>query len=151
MDRAKIRNDMIDKDTNTIRLALAVNNDGIFENKHFGEAERFHIYEWNNDTFTFLNDEINPFKNADEEREHGVKEKGKGISNFLKSLGTQVIVSKQFGKNFKIVSKYFIPVVVVNSNPEEIIPLLNNYIDWFFEELNGKTENYKLLNLKHRV
>lgn len=84
-----------------IKLAMAVSNTGNFQAKHFGDADKFEIYEWDNNNFIYLNEIINPFKTLDEEQEHGSQGKGKAIIDLLKKYYVNVLVSKQFGKIFK--------------------------------------------------
>jgi predicted Fe-Mo cluster-binding NifX family protein len=134
-----------------IHLALAVNNEGNFEEKHFGDAEKYLIYNWNDGEFIFQKEEINKFKNLDEFPEHGLQKKGNEITGLLKSHGIQVVVSKQFGKNIRIVGKHFIPVIIYNETKEQVFQLLKNHMKWIEEELDNRHEEFKLFTIKNGV
>jgi len=46
---------------NTICLSMAVSQTGSFESKHFGEADKYLIYEWIEDELKNRPDEFNLF------------------------------------------------------------------------------------------
>ena len=59
-----------------IRFALAVNKQNQFERKHFGEADKYIIYEWFGDDFFLISELPNKFKAEGETNAHGSKKKG---------------------------------------------------------------------------
>lgn len=129
--------------------AFAVNNNNEFIEKHFGDSDKFLIYEKNKDTeISFITEELNVFKHFDEEQEHGSKKKAEAIMGFLKSMDVDVLVSKQFGKNIKRINKHFIPILVNHQNIEEIFPLLNEYHKTIHSELMEKTPGFNFFSLK---
>jgi predicted Fe-Mo cluster-binding NifX family protein len=135
----------------SLKFALAVNHDNQFEEKHFGDADKYLIYEIKDDEIVFLSEEDNGFKNLDEEVEHGSKRKGKAIVEFLKSKKVSVLVSRQFGKNIKLVNEYFIPVIVSAENPEQALGILSRHIYWMEDEWKNKKHAYKLFTIKAAI
>jgi predicted Fe-Mo cluster-binding NifX family protein len=131
-----------------IRIAMAVNNEGHFQPKHFGEADKYLIYEWKDDELIYSHEVINPFKYIDEKQKHGVRKKGISITVLLKNHKVKLIVSKQFGKNIQIVNHDFIPVIIFVETPDEAKLLLIKHKNWILEELNNSAETYKLFILK---
>jgi predicted Fe-Mo cluster-binding NifX family protein len=134
-----------------IRFAYAVNHADHFETKHFGEADKYLIYEWGNNEFIFLKEESNRFKNFDEEQAHGSQKKGRQIIEFLQKEGVQVLVSRQFGKNIQMVNQDFIPVIVYDETPREVMYVLKKHIKWIQDELENRPEKFKLFTIKNGV
>ena len=131
-----------------LRFAFAVNNDNQFEKKHFGDADKFMIYKQENDKIVFLSEETNHFKFMDEEAVHGSKQKGMAIIKFLKGRGANVLISKQFGKNIKLINEHFIPVINYSEQADEVIRILSRHLNWFDEEYEKNTSNFKLFTIK---
>jgi len=133
----------------TLRFALAVNHAGYFQAKHFGDADKYFIYEWQNNELAFVKEEINSYKTFDEEQKHGSQKKGRAIINLLKSIDVKVLVSMQFGKNIQMVNHHFIPVIVNTETPDEVIPVIKKHVKWIEDEFNNHPEEYKLFILKN--
>ncbi|MBN2890457.1 MAG: hypothetical protein JXL97_01190 [Bacteroidales bacterium] len=134
-----------------IRLALAVSHSGHFELNHFGDADKYSIYEWANGRFVFLQEEINKYKDFDEEQEHGSQKKGLVIIDFLRSLNVNILVSKQFGRNIQIVNHHFIPVIISEDTQEQVIEILSKHMKWIEDELRHKPEEFKLFTIKKGI
>ena len=100
-------------------VAIAINSDGEVNNNHFGDAMGFLIYDVSALKCDFKCEIANELKDFDEE--HGSSEKGKRIVKVLQENNVEVVVSKQFGQNIRIVSKHFIPVVTQLSAPDEFL------------------------------
>lgn len=133
----------------TIRFALAVNHAGDFQEKQFGDADKYIIYEWKNDELTYVKEEINVYKSIDEELEHGSHRKGRTILNFLKSMDVNVLLSRQFGKNIQLVNNHFIPVIIYTETTDEVIPVIEKHIKWIEDEFNNQPEEYRLFVLEN--
>ncbi|OQX72109.1 MAG: hypothetical protein B6D61_15165 [Bacteroidetes bacterium 4484_249] len=103
-----------------LQFAFAVNNDGQFEKKHFGDADKYLIYKLESNKLVLLVEEPNKFKLLDEKIEHGSKRKGNAIIEFLKGKKVNVLVSRQFGKNIKLINEHFIPVIISSEKPDTI-------------------------------
>jgi len=134
-----------------IHFAFAVNHVDHFEAKHFGVADKYLIYKWDNDELVYFKETINLFKTFDEEQEHGSQKKGRAIIELLKNSGVKVLVSKQFGKNIQMVNRHFIPVIVYTEKLNEVIPLLKKHMKWVEDELSHKPEEFKLFTMKNGV
>ncbi len=130
-----------------IKIAFAVNELNLFENKHFGDAYKYMIFECNNVEFIKKEEAINKFIHYDETQAHGSKKKGEAIIDFLKQKDVKVIVSMQFGKNIKLVNKHFIPVIVKTNNIQETKRELIKHIKWLKDELKNKNDNYMLFKI----
>jgi len=134
-----------------IKFAFALNSDNEFAKKHFGDSDKFIISEWNGKGFTEFITENNSFKDSDDEdgeHHHGDKNKGKLIVRFLKSKGVKVLMSKQFGRNIKIISQHFIPVITSFEDLDHAMQKLPNHIPSIEEQLKQNPESYKLLDLR---
>ncbi len=130
---------------------MAVDHSQNFQSKHFGDADQYLIYEWENNEINFVGTEINVYKKYDEEVEHGSQKKGQAIIDFLKTKGVNVLVSKQFGRNIRMVNHHFIPVIIYNETPESVIPVLNKHMRWIEDEIRNNPPEHKLFTIKHGV
>ncbi len=137
--------------TNKIRFAFAVNNKNQFEKKHFGDAAKYIIKEWVNNEFIDIAEEINIFKNLDESQAHGSKKKGEAIINFLQQKNVKALVSMQFGKNIKLVNKYFVPITVKSEELNDALNLLVKHMIWIEDELKQKSSDFKLFSINNGV
>ena len=134
-----------------MELRFAVNNDNQFEKKHFGDADKYLIYQQKLDKLVLSSDEPNYFKFLDEEVEHGSKKKGKAIIGFLKEKGVNVLVSRQFGKNIKLINAHFIPVIISSESPDEVIRILSGHLHWIEDEWEQKKSDFKLFTIKQGI
>jgi predicted Fe-Mo cluster-binding NifX family protein len=136
---------------NNIRLAMAVDHLQNFQSKHFGDADQYLIYEWKNNEFVLFSCENNLYKDFDEEAEHGSWKKGQAIIGLLKEKGVNVLVSKQFGRNIRMVNRHFIPVIIYTETPHEVLPVLNKHMRWIEDELLNNPPEHKLFTIKNGV
>lgn len=134
-----------------ITFALALNTENIFEKKHFGEADKFAIYSYNNHELSFIEELPNTFKQIENIKKHGSTKKGNAIISFLKDKGVSVLVSKRFGRNINLVNQYFIPVIITEDNIEQVLKVLQKQMNWFNDELKNREENYMLFHIKNGI
>ena len=134
-----------------LRFAFAVNNDNQFGKRHFGDADKYLIYQQDVDNLVPSSDEANRYKLLDDEVEHGSKKKGEAIIGFLKNKGVNVLVSRQFGKNIKLINAHFIPVIISTENPDEVIQVLTRHLHWIEDEWGQKKSNFKLFTIKEGI
>lgn len=132
-------------------FALALNKEGVFEKKHFGDSDKFAIYNFENKKLSLQEVLPNTFKSMDEVVEHGSKKKGDAIISFLKEKGVRVLVSKQFGKNIKMVNQHFIPVIIAEDNSEQAIGILFKHMKWFKDELKNRQTNFMLFRINNGI
>ena len=134
-----------------IRFAFAVSHSNILESKHFGDADKYLIYEFINSDFKLILEQINEFKSLDDETNHGSSEKGNSIIRLLKNNGVSVLVSRQFGKNIKMVNQHFVPVVIYSEKLLDVLPVLSKNMKWIADELDHNTNGYKLFTINKGV
>jgi len=135
---------------NEIRLAFAVNGQGGFEKRHFGDSDKFLIYELHEGKVVSVNAEENIFKDIDETHSHGSKKKGQEIVKFLKNKGVKALVSKQFGRNIKMINQHFVPVITNAENVDEVLIYLPEHLDVIISYITQKPESYKLVDLRKK-
>ncbi len=134
-----------------LKFAFAVNSNNQFEKNHFGDTEKFLIYEVNSESLQFISEKANIFRDMDETKQHGSRKKGLAIIDFLKGMGVNVLVSMQFGKNIKIINEYFIPVIIYSDQPEQVIPTLNHHLHWISDEFENTSSDFKLFTIKSGI
>ena len=139
---------MIDK---KIRFAFAVSHSKQFEPTHFGDADKYLIFEWNGSELEKQDELINEFKSLDENRKHASKEKGNSIIQLLQEKRLQVLVSKQFGPNIKLINQYFIPVIMDKETIDDALVAIKRHIVWIEDELSNNQHGYKLFTIKNGV
>jgi len=130
-----------------IRLAFAVNRRGMFEKRHFGDADKFLIYEMKERTVHLVEEVDNQDKLLFTDNKHGDPEKGKAIISFLNQNKVDVLVSQQFGRNIKMIIQHFVPVLITKETPEEVANILLRHIKWLEDELTDHKNNYRPLQL----
>lgn len=134
-----------------IRFAFAVNETNKIELKHFGDADKYLIYEFMNGEFNLILEEVNEFKLTDEASKHGSEEKGNSIINLLQKHRVNVLVSKQFGRNIRMVHKYFVPVIIHNENLPNVQSILEKNMKWIIDELDCSKNGYKLFSINKGI
>ncbi len=128
-------------------FAFALNNDNQFEAAHFGDAEKFAIYEQKENQIVFRKD----IENIHRKGAHGDPKKGTAIINFLKENQVNVIVSREFGRNIIMVNKHFIPVLIAKEKPEKVVAILQDKLHWILDEWNSSSSDFKLFNIKSSI
>ena len=134
-----------------LKFAFAVDKNGNFQDDHFGEADKYLIYEEIEGGLVLISEEVNSHKNDDESHEHGLKKKGNALSSMLKDKQVNVLVAKQFGRNIKIVSKHFIPVLISSDEPKEATETLGKYIYWLKDEWEKEKDQFNLFTMKSGI
>lgn len=134
-----------------LKFVFAVNHSNKFEALHFGDADKYLIYEWNANEITLTNEIINEYKLVDEEHEHGSKMKGDLIIDMFQKNDIKVLVSKQFGPNVKMINKFFIPIIIYNNTIDDVILALKRHIFWIQDELINRPKEFKLFTIKQGI
>ncbi len=136
-----------------IKFAFAVNQTNKFEATHFGDAYKYLIFKWDGEDVLLQNELINKYKTFDESQEHGLKKKGKAIIELLQKEDVQVLGSKQFGPNIKMVNRFFIPVIIYNETIDEVKVTLSKHIHWIEDELRRSNElnGFKLFTISKGI
>ncbi|MEA3447354.1 MAG: NifB/NifX family molybdenum-iron cluster-binding protein [Bacteroidota bacterium] len=133
----------------SLKLAIALDKDLKLPESHFGESGKFLIYGLSENKLHFLKSIPNLHKNDDEETNHGDPVKGNNIANLLKNENVHILVSKFFGQNIKIVSQFFLPVIVPMTDVKNVVILLENNVSNLIEAStthlkSPKSKAYKL-------
>ncbi|MEN8226252.1 MAG: NifB/NifX family molybdenum-iron cluster-binding protein [Bacteroidota bacterium] len=131
-----------------IKVAFAVSNKNEFEDRHFGDADKFLVYQWDDEKLTNESELLNHSKLMDESEAHGSKLKGNSIIATLKMQGVKVLVSKQFGRNINMVNKHFIPVLISTSSVEDACDILLRNQKALEQDLQSNKDSYKVYNLR---
>lgn len=134
-----------------LRFAFAVNSQGILRNKHFGDARKFLIYEYKNDQLVFVETLENLYRVLDEKHSHGSYRKAQLIIEYLKNNNVNVLVSRQFGRNLKIITEHFIPIIIYSEDVEKVLTTLNKHLHWIEDEWNKNKANHSLFMIKSGI
>jgi predicted Fe-Mo cluster-binding NifX family protein len=138
---------------NTFICAFGTDDGKHFTNRHFGDSNRFDIYELTENKISFIKQIEN---NSVEETTHADPKKAGSIVKILKAQGVQIVFSKQFGPNIKRIKKNFVCVRVHNKDLDSIKELTTENISlfdsmWNIGEERGfitQQENvFKIINL----
>ncbi|WP_461630684.1 NifB/NifX family molybdenum-iron cluster-binding protein [Labilibaculum euxinus] len=130
-----------------IIFAFAVSQTNKFEAKHFGDVDKYLIYEYSNESFSLVSHQINKHKDMDEKQIHGSIKKGDAIIKLLEKNHVQILVSLQFGRNITLINKHFIPVAIHNCNSENVFEILSKHIKWIADELEINPPEYRLFSI----
>jgi len=130
------------------KVAFAVSNKNEFESKHFGDADKYLVYHWDDEKLISESELINHSKLMDESEAHGSKLKGNSIIAMLKEQGVKVLVSKQFGRNIKMVNKHFIPILIATSSVEDACSILLKNQKAIEQGLQNNKDSYKAHNFR---
>ncbi|MGM0499323.1 MAG: NifB/NifX family molybdenum-iron cluster-binding protein [Bacillota bacterium] len=127
-----------------LKVALATNDGKKFIDEHFGEADKYYIYEFDTYNYKYLKSIEN---NSIEDIKHAAPKKAKSIIKILKKEGVQVVCNLAFGANINRVKKKLVPVITskvyLNDGLEELIANYNQII-----QLLNAGEKREYLNLK---
>jgi len=134
-----------------LRFAFALNTKNQFEKDFFGNADKFMIYELVSGKLEAIFEIENEFKDETVNNPSIKEQKAENITKKLIANDVKVIVSKQFGKNIKLVNEYFIPIKIFSDKPGDAILAINNHIHWIEDELHNFSSEYKLFIIKSGI
>jgi predicted Fe-Mo cluster-binding NifX family protein len=134
-----------------LSFAFALNNNSVFEEKHFGESDKFVIYNEKGQLILLQEEIDNSFKSLDENQIHGSQKKGSAIISFLKEKKVNVLVSKQFGKNIRMVNKHFVPIIIQEDSPNDVLRILQKHKKWIKDELMNRQTDHMLFYIKNGI
>jgi len=132
-------------------FAFAVNKNNQFEDRFFGDADKFLIYKIISGELKLTHEIVNEFKYDIKENSFQQRERTENLIKYLLGNDVKVIVSKQFGENIKIGNGFFIPVIISKENPEEAVSIINEYLHWIEDELNNFSSGYKLFTINSGI
>src|SRR6056297_897880 len=127
-------------------IACATNDGQTFVDSHFGDANKYDLYEITEEGVSY----INSVKNHTEEEEgvHADPKKAKGIASLLKQHDVQIGVSRFFGPNIKRVAKHFLPIIIPEKQIKEGLTILLTQYEIITESLNKEKPGYLSINNK---
>ena len=134
-----------------LRFAFAVNKENQFEDRFFGDADKFLIYQVESGELELIHEINNDFKPNSNGGIPDNKEKAGVLINHLLEDDIKVIVSKQFGENIKIGNGFFIPVIISSESPEKAVEIINSRLHWIEDELNNFSSGYKLFTINSGI
>ena len=118
-----------------IIFAFALNNENLFTNNYFGDADKFAIYELSDGRLTFTEEIPNTMKSDKQGNLIHIDDKREYIVSLLKSKNVTVMVSRKFSKYLRKVTDDFIPVIIEKENPKQVVEILNKNVKWIKDEL----------------
>jgi len=130
-------------------IACATNDGQQFVSSHFGDADKYDLYEMTEEGYHFLKS----IKNQTEEEEgvHADPKKAKGIASLLKQHNVQIGVSQFFGPNIKRVAKHFLPIITSEKSIKEGLSLIMKQYALIIDILNKDLVGYLKINEEQNV
>ncbi len=133
-----------------VRFSIATNKDGLLEEQHFGEADKFLLYELDGEELVLIGEEENIIKKRAGD-DFNLKEHAPRIIEFLKEKGINILVSLHFSDHVKQANEYFIPVIVTHRRPEDVVNSIKEHLYWILEEWNKNRSDFSLFTIKKGV
>ncbi len=133
-----------------LRFSIATNEAGVLEEKHFGEADKFLLYDLDGEELILVGEEENKIKKEAGD-DFNLKEHAPLIIEFLKEKGINILVSLHFSDHVKQANEYFIPVIVKHKNPEDVVNSIKEHLYWILEEWNKNPSDFSLFTIKKGV
>jgi predicted Fe-Mo cluster-binding NifX family protein len=134
-----------------IRLAYALSYNNVFEKTYFGEADKYLIQDIDSTGMVFISEEVNPFKSIRKNIVGGYSANGESIVTMLKNLGVSVVVSRQFGKNIRMASQYFVPVIINKEEPSQVLEILLKHKNWLCGELENQPTEHSVFTINYGI
>lgn len=134
-----------------LRFAFAVNKQNQFDERFFGNADKFVILELVSEKLEQLFEIENEFKDDAIDDLNIIEQKAESIAKNLLANDVKVIVSKHFGQNIKLVNEFFILVKFFSKQLNDAIKVINNHLYWIQDELNNFSSGYKLFTIKSGI
>jgi len=120
-------------------LVFAIGTDDgktVKQDDHFGMSRIFQIWKYSNGELTFQTERKNAKYEEDETRIHGDPKKAEAITSVLN--GVDVLVGKMMGPNIVQIRKSFVPVIVRQSNIDDVVEVLKRNIIEIIDEKEKK-------------
>lgn len=124
-----------------LKVAFATDDGKTFMDRHFGDAEYYHVYEIDENNSEL----INIIKNTTEEEEdiHADPKKAGSIAKLLKQENVQIVVSKIFGPNIIRIKKKFVCILIKeNSIDNSIVIIKSNLLSIIIEWEKGENRQH---------
>ena len=132
----------------SLKIACATSDGVHFHDGHFGDAEKYIIYDITSERYTKI-DEIPNL--SPEEKMHADPRKAKSITAMMKTYGVEVLVNKRFGPNITRIRKKFVPVIVSDDKIDTALKkILQRYkeIKQAFDSVHNKSDEYEIIYIR---
>ena len=131
----------------TLKFAFATDDGKTYNDKHFGDADYYDIYEISSIENKFVK-RINNTTEEDDENIHADPIKAKSVVDLLKIEDVQVVISKVFGPNIKRIKKKFVCGLFNDQQISDSIKIIQEKMNVFTDEWEkGETRNH--INFKN--
>lgn len=130
-------------------IACATNDGQLFVDSHFGDADKYDLYEMTKEGYRFLKAVNN--HTEEEEGVHADPKKAKGIASLLKQHDVQIGMSRFFGPNIKRVAKHFLPIIISEKSIKVGLSLLLTQYEVITDALNKENTGYLSINEEQSV
>lgn len=128
-----------------IIAALATDDGQTFVDRHFGDAQRYLIYEITPSAAKHLTTLDNSVEG--EEEGHSDHKKARNIGELLNKERVQVLISKKFGANINRMKKNYVCVLMNDNQITDSVKAIQQNYDAIVEEWS-KGQDRHFLNLK---
>ena len=108
----------------TLKVALGTDDGKTLRKGHFGDSERFLLYELKDDSWQLLREIPN---SSPEEKQHGDPRKAERISSLLAEA--DVLLAHAMGPNILRIKQKFVPVIYRGFDIEEALQVLQQHLD----------------------
>lgn len=134
-----------------IKFALAVDNDGVFDDRFFGNADKFLVFQENNNKLIQVAELKNELRDFLKNNEIPEIEKVNQMITYLLKNDIKIIVSRKFGEHVKMVNQYFVPVLISSESVDQAIQIINGHLHWIKDEINYSRSGYKLFTISSGI
>jgi predicted Fe-Mo cluster-binding NifX family protein len=117
-------------------IACATDDGEHFISRHFGDANYYYIFTFENGVFTHIDTVTNT---TEKEQQHADPIKAKSIVTLLNEKNIDVAVSKVFGPNIKKIKNHFVPVLVSVDDIESGLLKLKESLETINESIEAGT------------
>jgi len=132
----------------SLKIACATDDDVHFHDGHFGDAQKYIIYDVSSEKYS----KIGKIPNLSiEEKFHGDLKKAQSITTIMKKQGIEVLVNKQFGPNIVRIRKKFLPVIVSDNEIDIAMgKILQRYEEMkrTFDSVQDESDEYKIIYIR---
>ena len=111
-----------------IRAAFATDDGKRFNNRHFGDADRYAIYEIGKDGYRFV-EKIENSSTEESGEVHADPEKARSVASLLLERDVNTAVSRIFGPNIKRMRKRFVCLLMDDMPLEKAAELVREHFE----------------------
>ena len=133
-----------------IKAAFATDDGKLFNDRHFGDAEKYVIYEIGRDGYR-LAGQIENSSGEESGDVHAASEKARSVASLLLEQGVNTAVSRIFGPNIKRIRRKYVCLLMDDIPLEEAVEIVReNYDAIETEWRKGEERGHIKLQKEHR-